>query len=127
MLTTGILKKAIKEAKKSNMKTFRIGAVIFKGNRIISNGHNYKGFCGKIHPRYRNQRDTVHAEQDAIIKYGNWEKLKGSSILTIRVGLSGKLSMSRPCEEICIPLIKHVGIKEMFYSIHSGEIIMEEI
>ncbi len=126
MLNEGIIKKAIKEAKKSDMPIFKIGAVIFKGNRIISYGHNKKGICGKIHPKYRSKYDSAHAEQQAIINCKNWEKLKGTSILILRVTRSGFLSMSYPCEN-CMETIKYVGIKEIYYSNHNSEILKENI
>lgn len=126
MISSGILNKAIKEAKKSNLPIFRIGAVVFKGNRVISFGHNKKGICTKIHPRYRNIYDTVHAEQNAIIKVKNWDKLKDTSILVIRLCRSNVLSMAYPCE-MCLDLIRHVGIKEIYYTNHNSEIIREVI
>jgi len=126
MLPSGVLNKAIKEANKSNMPVFRIGAVVFKGNRILSSGHNSKGFCGKIHPKYRNIRDSVHAEQSAILGVKDWSKLKGTSIITIRITRTGIISMAKPCE-MCMSMIRYTGIKEIYYSNHNGEIVREEI
>lgn len=122
MLTSGIIKKSVKQAEKSNMYPFKVGSVIFKGNRILSYGYNKKGFCGKIHPKYRNPYDSIHAEQAAIINAKDWEKLKGSSILVVRLCRSGVLSMSYPCE-MCMEMIKYVGIKEIYYTNHNSEII----
>lgn len=122
MLNSGIIKKAINESKKSNLPIFKVGAVVFKGNRILGYGHNRKGFCGKINPKYRNPYDSIHAEQSAIFSVKNWSKLKGTSILVIRLTRSNMLSMARPCD-ICFDIIKHVGIKEIYYSNHEGEII----
>lgn len=126
MLSTGIIKKAIKEAKKSDLPIFKIGAVIFKGNRIISSGYNKKGYPGKIHPKYRNKYDSIHAERSAIFNVKDWTKLKGTSILVIRVCRSGVLSMSYPCE-MCMENLKYVGIKEVYYSNYDGEIIKKDI
>ena len=121
MIYSGIVKKAIREAEKSSMPIFRIGAVIFDGKRVISSGHNRKGMCAKIHPKYQNSRDSVHAEQNAIIKVKNWNKLSGMSIIVVRLNKSGKMSMGYPCE-MCINMIHHVGIKEVYYSTYDGEI-----
>ena len=126
MLNSGIIKKAIKEAEKSKMYPFKVGAVIFKGNRIISYGYNKKGHAGKIHPRYRNKYDSIHAEQSAIFKVKNWKKLKNSSILVIRLCRNGFLSMAMPCD-MCMKLIEHVEIREIYYTNHNSEIIKKII
>lgn len=126
MIHSGILKRVVKEAEKSNMPIFRVGAVIFNGKRIISYGHNKKGMCSKIHPRYQNDRDSVHAEQNAIIKVKDWSTLNNASIIVIRLNRSGKMSMGYPCE-MCMSMIKHVGIKEVYYSSYSGEILKNNI
>lgn len=122
MIYSGIVKKVIKEAEKSNMPIFKVGAVIFDGKRIISVGHNRKGICGKIHPKYQNSKDSVHAEQSAIIKTKNWNKLCGASIIIVRLNKSGNMSMGFPCE-MCLNMINHVGIKHVYYSSYYGEIL----
>lgn len=122
MLPIGILKKAIEEAEKSDM-SYKMAAVIFKGNRLISYGHNSRGMCSKIHPKYRNIRDTTHAEQNAIVKSKKWNKLSGTSMLVIRITKGGNLSMALPCS-MCMTMIGHVKIKNVYYSNHSGEIIL---
>lgn len=126
MLNTGIIKKAIQTANKSDMMPFKVGAVIFKNNRIISYGYNAKRHCGKIHPKYRNYWDSLHAEQDAILNVKDWNKLSGASILVIRVTRQGNLSMAKPCD-MCMSIINHVGLKEVYYSNHEGEILKMKI
>jgi len=126
MIYSGMIKKSIKEAEKSNMPIFRVGAVIFDGKRIISSGHNKKGICNKIYPKYQNKRDSVHAEQNAIIKTKDWGKLSGKSMIIVRINRSGNISMAYPCD-MCMSMIKHVGIKEIYYSTYSGEIKREII
>ena len=125
-MNTRIIKKAIQIAHKSDMHPFKVGAVIFKNNRIISFGYNSKRFCGKIHPKYRSQYDSLHAEQDAILNVKDWSKLSSSSILVIRITRSGNISMAKPCD-MCMSMIQHVGLKEIYYSNHDGEIIKEKI
>lgn len=125
MLTVGILRKAIEEAEKSSYR-FKIGCVIFKGSRIISSGHNEIRSCSKILDKYKKYKNALHAEQAAIIKT-DWRKLNGCSILTVKIsGNMGYLGISKPCN-MCYELIKHVGIKEMYYTNEHGEIIHEKI
>lgn len=123
MIYSGIIKGVIKEAEKSSMPIFKVGAIIFDGKRIISHGHNKKGICSKIHPKYQNSRDSVHAEQDAIIKVKNWIKLNGASIIVVRINsTSGNISMGFPCQ-MCLNMINHVKIKNIYYSNYCGEIL----
>ena len=126
MISSGIIKKAIKESKKSDLPIFKVGAVVFKSSRILGCGYNKKSPCGKINLKYRNPYDSIHAEQSAILNVKNWSKLKGSSMLVIRLTISNILSMARPCD-ICMNMIKHVGIKEIYYSNHDSEIIKENV
>lgn len=126
MIYSGIIKKVIKEAEKSNMPVFKVGAVIFDGKRIISSGHNKKGICSRIHPKYQNDRDSVHAEQNAIIKVKDWVTLSGTSMIVVRLNKSGHMSMGYPCK-MCLNMMDHVGIKEVYYSDYSGEILRHYI
>lgn len=126
MIYSGIVKRVIKEAEKSNMPIFRVGAVIFDGKRIISYGHNKKGMCGRIHPKYQNERDSVHAEQNAIVKVKDWSKINGTSMIVVRFNKSGRMSMAYPCK-MCIDMMEHVGIKEVYYSSYGGEILKNNI
>ncbi|MFW6014803.1 MAG: hypothetical protein ACOCRK_00025 [bacterium] len=126
MLYSGILKLAIKEAEKSEMYPFKIGCVVFDGKRILGSGHNKKGVCGKIPPKYRNENDSIHAEQMAILNVPNWDKLSGVSLITVRINRKNGFAMSKPCD-MCMSMIKHVGIKEIYYTTYAGEIVKEKI
>ena len=63
---SGILKRAIEEAEKSEYKV-KIGAVVFKGSRILGFGYNEIRHCSKIFPKYKKFDNTIHAEQKAIL------------------------------------------------------------
>lgn len=118
MLTSGIIKQCIKEAESSNYK-LKVGCVIFKGKRIISSGHNGNRSC-RIHPKYQDYPNSLHAEQDALIGM-DWNSLRKCNILVLRLCPSGKLAESRPCSK-CFSLLKYVGIKNIYYSTRSGTI-----
>lgn len=123
-MTSGILKLAIEEAESSKYFPYRIGAVIFKGPRILSSGHNQIR-CSSIHRKYKEYESSLHAEQDALIGL-DWSRLSGSSICVIRLNLNGSLRMARPCD-MCMKALSFVGIKKIYYSNHNGEIISEKI
>lgn len=125
MIRIGILNQALDEVQKSRYYPYRVGAVVFKGPRVLSAGHNKYGPCSRIHPKYRMNLTTTHAEQDALIGL-NWGKIRGSEILVIRCGRDGRLLMARPCK-ICFNLILHVGVKAIYYSNRNGEIVREKL
>lgn len=124
-MTSGILKKGIEEAEKSEFDPYKVSAVIFKNKRIISTGFNAIRSCSFIHPKYKKCEESLHAEQSAIM-CTNWKKLKNSSILILRITPGGKLSMAYPCE-MCLSLIKHIKIRNIYYSNYDGEIIKTKL
>ena len=95
-MTSGILKLALEEAESSTYR-FRVGAVVFKGSRILASGHN--GIrSSRIHPLHKNYNNALHAEQDAILNVKDWSTLKGCSILVVKVSKTkGTISMAKPC------------------------------
>ena len=121
-MNIGVIRLAIEEASKSTHK-HRVAAVVFKGNRIISSGHNAVR-ANKINPKYKVYNEALHAEQAALLNL-DWSKLRGYSILVVRVNGSGKLIMSKPCS-VCEKLLRHIGIKNVYYSNENGEIILEK-
>lgn len=110
-------KLAIEEAKKSEHK-HRIGAVIFKGKRIISSAHNATR-SNKIPYQFKNWLEALHAECHAIIKARR--DLKGYSIIVIRLNNKNELMLAKPCD-LCEDFINYVGIKEVYWSTSQGEI-----
>lgn len=120
ILSVGTIKAAIKAAEDSTYYPFRVGAVIFKGSRILSTGHNGVR-SSNIHPRYKNYQESLHAEQAALLNL-DWTRLSRCSILIIRLNMSGNLSMAKPCP-MCSKLLSYVGIRKIYFSTSSGEII----
>lgn len=121
-LSVGVIKRCIEEANKSTYR-FHIGCVIFKGNRIISSGHNYIRSCSSISAKHRAWENSLHAEQAAIINAGDKNKLKGCSILVMKVSkTNGYLSNAKPCP-YCQASIDYVGIKNVYYTNEEGEIV----
>lgn len=106
-----ILKKAIEEANLSNHQ-HRIGAVIFKGKRIVSFAHN-EVRSNKIPNKWKNFYESSHAEAKAIIDAK--KDLSGYSILVVRINKHGKMLNAKPCE-FCMGFLNHVGISKIYYS-----------
>ena len=125
MISSGIIKRCLEECEKSTYR-FRIGAVIFKGSRIISSGHNDIRSTSQIKDKYKKFENSLHAEQAALMNI-DWSKVKGCSILVIKISSSkGILSMAKPCK-ICQKLLTHIGIHNVYYSNEKGEIIKSKL
>ena len=57
----------------------------------------------------------------------DWSKVKGCSILVIRISKTRKiLSLAKPCS-MCMDLLRYVGIKTVFYSTSDGKIMSEKL
>ena len=119
-ITSGIIKLCLLESEKSNYR-FKIGAVVFKGNRILSSGHN-EIRSSNIPSKHKLYNNSVHAEQAALLGT-DWNKLKGCSILVMRCSKTkGNLSNAKPCP-LCQKLLAHIGIRNIYYSNEIGEIV----
>jgi deoxycytidylate deaminase len=98
-------------------------AFIIKNGKIVSIGTNK----AKTHPKsncspYESEGwNQLHAEVDAIIKYGRID-CTGHTIVVIRVRPSGKLGMSKPCVG-CMHLLKQLNFKKIFYSTNDQEFL----
>ena len=106
------------EAKKSKHKQHRMGAVIVKGGRIISFGHN------KLRPSKELKTETIHAEEDAVlnaIKASGFQHLPGSKIYITRYTKGGKIGLSLPCSR-CSALLSSVGVSRVYYTNDDGNV-----
>lgn len=100
----------------------RHGAIIFSKNRILSRGSNTR----KESPfSFSNGYISTHAEISAIGKV-KFFKYTNLNALVVRLTHDGKLANSRPCE-VCISILKASGVKKVFYSVDSGDIMCEAI
>jgi deoxycytidylate deaminase len=108
----GLKSKAVEAAMKSTHRV-KMGAVIFKRNRIISVGYNHPLRGAKhLHPRYQKWKGSIHAEVDAILKART--DLRRCNIMVVRVNRFGEMRNSKPCEQCCL-YIQAVGIKKICY------------
>jgi len=124
-LNSSIIKAAVEASKKSPCTDFKVGAVIFKQNRILSFGFNSQRSCSSIESQYKRFDFTLHAEAHAASKIKDRNLLKDASILIVRIKKDGTLSMAKPCE-YCEHMIKSFNIKKVYYSTFEGEIVREK-
>jgi dCMP deaminase len=96
---------------KESEQTFKVGAVIYKGNRVVSIGFNKM----KSHPKLANSDRyyALHAEMSAILNAK--QDLTGCVMFVYREFANQKPAISRPCKN-CLPVIIESGIKAVYYS-----------
>ncbi len=116
--TGNIINAAIKAADNVTLYRHKHGAIVYRGNHILSIGWNKQHRIPWL-ARYGYKRCLLHAETDAVI-HMDPRNVRGSSLLVVRVS-KGKLKNSKPCEH-CMALIIERGIREVYYSDSSGEI-----
>ena len=114
---------ACKEAIMSSCQ-HRVGAVIWDKKTIISSGHNYYLKSRRSYTKRFIKNIGIHAEVDAIINART--DLKGCSIFIVRVARNNDLVMAKPCDW-CYGYIKYVGLRWLYYSINTNEIVKEKV
>ena len=114
-----LLEKACELARKSSCKK-KHGAIIAKGNTILSYGKNNRRTQMR---NYNFGHFECHAELDAIMRA---TKLEGANMYVVRVSKTGVIGNSRSCTS-CIKLMRHYGIKKVFYTKNKDEYSVEKV
>lgn len=114
---------AKRESEKSEHTKARIGAVIVKGNYVVSSGYNmYKTHTTQFkHNRltnYEPPEPCLHAEIHALIKSG-YHDLTGAELFVYRERKKGGLALSRPCRA-CQDAISKSGIRHVYFTMLDG-------
>ena len=108
-----LIQVAIDSASKSSHR-MRVGAVIFRGDRIISTGYNSPSrSVHSINKKFLKWPNSIHAEVDAIIRARC--SLRGYDILVVRLSRANDLALAKPCP-CCLAYLKHVGIDKIYFS-----------
>lgn len=98
--------------------SYRVGAVLFNRNGIISARHNSR----KTHPKLAKFTEFpfLHAESSCILHAG-LDNCSDSTLLVVRVLKDGRtLSCAKPCDT-CMKMIDLAGISKVYYSDWNGE------
>ncbi len=89
-------------------------AIIMKRGKVISEASNK---CGTRSSGPYSGGHTIHAERNAIRMLGDHSKLKGATMLVVRVLADGSFGDSKPCESCTKHLKKFMdlyGLKVMY-------------
>lgn len=101
---------ARKEAAKAGHEWAHHAVIVFRGGNPVATGHNH---------------GHLHAEFNALNSLWPKER-RGTTVLSIRVTKSGKLSMARPCPK-CYQFMLDNGVKNVVYSDSNGELVKERV
>lgn len=111
MRTNTIAELAGNMAKKSCHKSFKLGAVVHFGKRIISTGFNQIKSHPSL-PQYPNFSRGLHAEMHATI---GCKDISGSSLTVVRIRSNGEFGLAKPCST-CLTFLALRGVKTIYYS-----------
>jgi tRNA(Arg) A34 adenosine deaminase TadA len=109
-------------AHNSDFHEYRHGAVLARGKSVINvsaNKNNYKSWAQRFRPRNHGHA-THHAELGCILGVDR-SLTQGATVYVARVGKSGITRLSKPCP-MCESAMRHVGIKEVIYTINDEEV-----
>lgn len=111
------LSEALRLARRSGIRTFHTGAVIFdpRSGEALSNGWSH--YSLRTPRKFR----SIHAELHALIRAPKRDALRGShiAVATIRAK-SGNTGLARPCS-LCTDLLYEVGVRRAFFTIEGTE------
>jgi len=99
---------------------YKHGAVLVRGNIVLNASHNKNAYT-RFGERFR-RRDkgdaTHHAELGCILGLDR-SITRGADVYVVRVGRSGNLLLSKPCD-MCEAALRHVGVRRVYYSLNDG-------
>ena len=111
---------AKKVAENSAETGYRPGAILVRGNSVLNASCN-KNAYSRFGERFR-RRDkgdaTHHAELGCILGLDR-SVTRGADVYVVRVGRSGNLLLSKPCD-MCEAALRHVGVRRVYYSLNDG-------
>ena len=105
----------------------RHGALLIKGGSIINTCYNKDKFCA-FGTRFRDPdrgHATIHAELGCILGMSR-SVTAGADIYVCRVNKRGQFRNSKPCA-MCHEVLKHVGVKRVYYTTGDNTIEMYKL
>jgi deoxycytidylate deaminase len=112
------IQEALKEAEKSKMRDWKMGAVIVRGGKIVGRGHNkFSGEFKRIEKKYGVTLFSLHAEMEAVISCDG--SLDGASMFVAGVKPNGNKIYSRPCKN-CLKIIRQLPFRTVYYQTKVG-------
>ena len=114
-------------ASNSSYGKIRHGALLVKGGSIINaccNKDSYSSFGKRFRSPHRGHA-TVHAELGCVLGIPR-NVTSGADIYVCRINRNGQFRNSKPCA-MCHSVLKHVGIKRVYYTTSHNTIEMYKL
>ena len=92
-------------------------AFVFNSRRQLIDWSLNKVGSRSLGPGY--SKYMIHAERAALKRVGDTNKLRGASLVVIRLGIQGDIKHSKPCEECQRHLdkcMRDYGLRYVYYS-----------
>lgn len=110
---------AIKEARRSTCRYFKVGAALIRKKTVLGRGRNSR----KTSPGSRARYNGIHAEYQCVRKFSGFadkEPFIGRATMFVaRITKSGSsLAMAKPCIA-CQSVMSRLGIKRVYYTINN--------
>lgn len=115
-----IIQYAINACKKSTCE-HRVSAIIYRGGSVIRVKHNENKTIGYRRKYFAHGDPTRHAEMSCMHGMPK-DVMAKCSMLVLRIDKKGELKSAKPCLA-CVRALYDSGIKKVYYSSYSGEII----
>ena len=116
------IESAKRVAEESEFPDYRHGALLVRGGSILNSAYNKNSHIGWAN-RFRAKacgHATHHAELGAILGVDR-AKTSGADVYVVRIGRTGELKMSKPCQ-MCQSVLAHMGVKRVYYSINEKKV-----
>lgn len=114
------ISKAYQEALKSDL-SHRVGAILIKSNRVLASGYNQMRHQSMLNTEH--WPGSLHAEINVILdalRKTSTDKIKGSTLVVVRVRSNGKFGLAFPCEN-CYDIIQKFKIKKVIFSTNTSK------
>ena len=115
-----IIKYAMDACKKSSCE-YQLAAVLYKSSAVIRVVYNENKTLGYRKKYFSHGEPSRHAELSALHNMPKDVTAK-CSLLVVRVNRLGELKSAKPCIA-CAQALKNAGVKKVYYSSYSGEIL----
>ena len=109
-------------ANNSDFHEYRHGAVLARGKTVINvsaNKNSYKSWGQRF--RHRNEGHATHHAELGCILGVDRSLTQGATVYVARLGKNGTTRLSKPCP-MCEAAMRHVGIKEVIYTVNETEV-----
>ncbi len=105
----------------------RHGAVLVKGGSVINvsfNKDNFSSIGSRFRAPHRGHA-TAHAELGCVLGISR-SATSGADLYVCRINREGDFRYSKPCS-MCHDVMKHVGIKRVYYTTNDGTVEMYKL